>query len=111
MIHVEGAVTLDVDGAPARLTAEGPRVQLDAPEPGRLLRGGSRRALRTAAASATALGLTVRVTSRGRTLLVLGRDARPTLVSRLWRLGRVEVPLRAAPALARARSRRGERPR
>jgi hypothetical protein len=103
VILVEGALSLEVDGSTARLTAEGARVRVDAADPDRLLASGSPAALRAAASLLAALGVTVDVTSRGRTLIVLGGGVRPSVLARLLRLDHVAIPLRAAPAFARAR--------
>ena len=93
MIELMGTVTIAIDGQAARVVAErrhlvvecdDPRAFVQAVGGGAPRRGGNPLgALRQAGAALARAGLTVRVVSRGASLVVLGRDARPGLTQAL----------------------------
>ena len=91
MLSLEGALDLSVDGAAAHLEARGDTLRLDVEHPRAFLRagGGAPRigdrmaAVRALARHLFERGLTLRVVSRGRPLLTLGRGARPGITARL----------------------------
>ena len=86
MLEVRGAVDVTVGGARALLLARGDLVEVDLDHPRRFVSAaglGGWRALQSLAIRLDRVGLTVRILSRGVTLMTLGRQARAGLVGRL----------------------------
>ena len=94
MLEVLGAVDVTVGGARAHLLARGNLAELDLEQPRRFVSAsgfGGWRALRLLATRLDRVGLTMRVQSRGSTLLTLGRLARAGMVGRLLRTPHLEI--------------------
>jgi len=89
MLFLEGALDFSLDGAEAHLEARGDTLRLDVDHPRAFLRAagaprvGNRTAVRDLARLFFDQGLTLRVVSRNRPLLILGRGARPGITARL----------------------------
>src|SRR4051812_40123710 len=93
MIELTGTLTIAIDGQAARLVGEQRHLVVEMDDPRAFLQaaGGASTgrgarpldALRQAGTALARAGLTVRVVSRGASLVVLGHDARPGLTQAL----------------------------
>ena len=99
MLQITGSITAELDGRQVVLSGEGDELRLEVDQPGRLLKSlNSRRFQRRASVRKLAQllqqqGVTVRVQRQGKTLALLGSNARPGGVSRLFRLPHLELRL------------------
>ena len=116
MLLVDGQLDIQVDRTAAQLTARGRELRFDCADLPSFLRsatamdatrrdhgrvrggrrqrtdrGSSLATVRLLATRLAALGLTLRVTSGGKVLLVLGRSARPGLAERLIRVPHLQL--------------------
>jgi hypothetical protein len=92
MFCIEGSLDLALDEVPLRCEARGQELRVDCDDLPRLLRaarglgdgagGGPLALLRQTASALARYGLTVRLYSRGRLLLIVGAQARPGLTER-----------------------------
>jgi hypothetical protein len=93
MIELTGTVTLTIDGQAARVVAEQRHLVVEVDDPRAFFQavrgtspgqgGNPLDAVRQAGAALARAGLTVRIVSRGASLVVLGHDARPGLTQAL----------------------------
>lgn len=97
MLEFDGALDLSVNGKAAHLTGNGNLITLEVERVGSFLRAsglfslGGVDAMRRLAAKLEYAGLTLRITSRGKTLLILGRQAHGGIQGRLLRLPHLQV--------------------
>lgn len=75
MLELSGVVEVTVEGSPVRVEAAGRELRVSAERPAALLRHGGLRMLRAAQPVLERLGLTVRVTYRGRQVAMAGAGA------------------------------------
>ena len=107
MLDVFANVEIEFGAGRGRLVAQGQHFVLDVDEPSTLIGVVERRSLRTLAERLTRAGLTLRVRSGDRLLLVAGRDAKTGVLTRLLRLPGVQLSPRFAlrSALGRGHAR------
>ena len=107
MLDVLANVEIEFRAGRGRLVAEGQHFVLDVDEPSALIGVVERSSLRVLAESLTRAGLTLRVRSGDRLLLLAGRDAKAGILARLLGLPGVELSPQFAlrSALGRGHSR------
>ena len=97
MIELSGNITGEVDGQQMVLSGEGNELFLEVDHPDQLLKnlkaGRSQRvtAVRKLAQGLQQRGLTFRLLSQGKTVAVLGSNAKAGMVSRLFRIPHLEL--------------------
>jgi len=108
VLHVFADVEIEFGAGRGRLVAQRRDFVLDVDDPSTLSRVAGRRSLQTLADRLTLAGLTLRVRSGDRLLLVAGQDAETGILTRLLRLPGVQLSPRFA--LRSALGRRHRRP-
>lgn len=106
MLDIRGTVNFSVDGRRGILLASGRRLEVDFETPAAFESLGGRRRAHDLATALHAAGLTLTVSEEKRPLAVLGREARPGLMSRLMRIRSVEFEKGGFRRLAFARFRK-----
>ena len=96
MLDVFANVEVEFGAGRGRLVAQGQHFVLDVDEPSTLIGVIERRSLRILAERLTRAGLTLRVRSGDRLLLLAGRDAKTGILTRLLRLPGVQLSPRFA---------------
>jgi hypothetical protein len=104
VLDVLADVEIEFGAGHGRLTAEGRHVALDVDAPSTVIGVVDRRSLRALAGWLARAGLTLRVRSGDRVLLVAGRDARTGIVARLLHLPGVQLSPQVALRSALGRS-------
>jgi len=96
VLDVFANVEIEFGAGRGRLVAEGQHIVLDVDEPSTLIGVVERRSLRTLAERLTRAGFTLRVRSGDRLILLAGRDAKTSILTRLLRLPGVQLSPRFA---------------
>jgi len=103
VLDVAANVEIDFGSLRGRLVADGRQVVLGVEEPSALFGVADRRSLEALADGLGRAGLTLRISTGDRLLLLAGRDVKPGLVPRLLRLRNVQLDSRFALRAALAR--------